>query len=280
MSGGITYSGNVVQNEASGGNGAEAVEIPFSDGNFLQRAANKKPQSTLDYLRSTVSGFVDGTYSWPFDYTLCLHWIAGTAGFYGGGIQSVCNQQTQRIYNVAQAAGSAIYYLIFRGLLWKLFNNEDARLVVRRELDQVDITQQLSDRLPGLLHGGSRMVGRYMSGAAFTAWMQSGGRVKGQASRGAAAAIIGFNFLAVNWGAALHVALKHGDAIDVVQIFISMITGDPDHRLSDEDYKELFETAQKLADVVLQDPKNAEDFAQYKEFIEKFLQFGRSGGQS
>lgn len=279
MTGGITYSGNVVQSESSGGNSAEAVEIPFSDKNFLQRAANKKPPSTLDYLKSTVSGFVDGTYSWPFDYTLCLHWIAGSAGFYGGQIQSICIQQGKQIWAAMKAAGNAIYYLIFRGLLWKLLNNQDARLVVRRELDQIDVTEQLTNRLPSLLHGGSRFVGRYMSGTAFTAWMQSGGRIKGQASRGASAAIVGFNLLAVSWGSALHVSLKHGDAIDVVQIFISMITGDPDHRLSDEEYTELWNTAKQLADTVIQDPKNAEDFEQYKEFIERFLSFGLSGGK-
>ncbi|MCF1463894.1 hypothetical protein FS827_21540 [Agrobacterium vitis] len=279
MTGGITYSGNVVQSERSDGNIAESVEIPFSDKNFLQRAANKKPQSTLEYLRSTVSGFAAGTYSWPFDYTLCLNWIAGTAGFYGGQIKILCDKQTKIILNVASAAQTATYYMIFRGLLWKLLNNEDARQLVKKELDQLDIVGQLANRLPDVLHYGSRMVGRFMSGMAFTEWMESGGTLRGRASKGASVAISTFNLLAATWGAALHASLKHGDAIDVVQIFISIITGDPDHKLSSSEYTELFKTAKELAEAALEDPKNAEDFKNYQQFIKNWLHFGASGGK-
>ncbi len=279
MSGGITFSGRVVYGDESSDDGAESIEIHFDDKKFLQKAANKKPQSTLEYLRSTVAAFSEGTYSWPFDYTLCLHWIAGTAGFYGGDIKSVCDHQTRRIVGVFQAALTVTYYLVFRGLLFKLLTNEHARLLVKKTVEHSDLSERLYDRLPNLLHGASKSVGRYMSGMAFTDWMQSGGKLKGQAPKGVSFAIAMFNLLAVNWGAALHVVLKHGDAIDIVQIFAAMITGDPDYRLTDEDFSELFNTARELADNIMKDSENEEDYKVYRDFMDSIIKFGESGGK-
>jgi hypothetical protein len=279
MAGGITFGGQVVHSSEGGDDSSKKIEIPFSDPNFLQKAANKKPQSTFDYLSSIISGFAEGAYSWPFDFSLCLHWIAGSAGFYGGQIKTNCDYHRDRIISLMSQAGSLTYYLIVRGILWKLLNNEQARQIIKKELGDLEIADEFMNRLPNLLHSGSRMTGRYLSGKAFTEWMESGGRIKGKASKGKSLAIGTFNFFALCWGASLHASIKNPRDFDVITIFVSIITGDPNYQLSDEEYKALYRIAMRASEAALSTVDNQKDYQTYKEFIQVLIRFGRTGGK-
>ena len=250
--------------------------LDTSDPRFLAAAAENP--GLLDHLGSVVSGFSAGAYSWPFDYTLCLHWIAGTAGVYGRQVQRTCNHHTMRITTVLGHAGRLAFYLVFRGMLAKMLGNEAALHALREAISRVS-GEQASElfvrHLPRMTESTARLAGRMMSGAAFTAWMQTGGRIA-TAPRGQAIGIASFNFVALLWGSALHVSLEHRD-IDLVSIFACWLTGDPHFQLSSEQYAAVVRAVQSVEPSILASGDQG-DFENYRAVMDLLVRFGQSGG--
>ena len=260
--GGITYDGTVVQAPPSGDNKAQAVEIPFSDPNFLPKAANKKPQGALETANSIVGGFLSGLYSWPFDWTLCIHWILGTAGFYGPRIKGVCDDQTQRILVIRDFALSHRGYVTFRVLIDLMMNSATAR---------EKIFQGTGGKVP-------RIAGRMLSGSLFSAWMASGGRYGAKVNSGKKYGIAFANFIISSWGSCIHVSLKHRE-FDLRQLIISILTGNPDDSSSSEEYKNFLNDLDTIAKERMESGLDAEDYALYKEFMNIMFKFGQNGGK-
>lgn len=246
--------------------------VDDADPRFLQRLSRQP--GTLEVLGNLITGFAEGAYSWPYDWTLCMHWIAGTAGYYGSRVQDTCNRHTNRIVSTVGQSARLAYYLFFRGLLMKLAGNsavqEGARLAIR----QVD-WDLLLRTLPPLAHAGSRYAGRSMTGSAFTAWMASGGRISA-APRGRAIGVASFNFVALLWGSALHVSLENPGPFDIIGILACWLTGDPTYRLTDDQYKTAFEIVMMAEESFL--GADQDDYASFRAVLDILLRFGRSGG--
>lgn len=234
----------------------------MSETELLEKASDEGP-GILESIGAAVTGFAVGAYSWPFDYTLCLHWMAGTAGIYGSSMKATCDYHTQRILMILDAAKTAAYYLIFRGMLLDILGNPQGRQLTGEVLSNIS---------------PSRMAGRFASGAAFTAWMQSGGRIGAAASQGKRLGIVSFNFLAVSWGSAVHVSCKSPAGIDLVSIFVNWLTGDPNVRLSDDQYRALFSAAYEASQNALSDADRS-DYENFRYVIEQLAHFARQGGK-
>ena len=102
---------------------------------FLERVA--EDPSMLEHVANVVGGLGQGLASWPFDFTLCLHWIAGTQGLYGARVQATCNRHTHRILTVVRFSLQAAHYLIFKGILFKVLGNETALRLMHRSISSV-----------------------------------------------------------------------------------------------------------------------------------------------
>lgn len=260
---------------------AEGLTLPgnlvgYDEPDFLEQAAREP--GMLDYVGEVISGFVAGAYSWPFDYTLCLHWIVGSTGLYGPRVQDTCERHANRIISILDLSGRVTYYLIFRGMLIKALGDENARRAMGEALSRVsgeDAARVFMDHLPELTHSASRFIGRTMTGAAFTAWMQTGGRIGRAVGMGRRVGIASFNFIALLWGAALHASLKHPGDFDIVSVMVSWLTGDPNFHLSQEAYTELYRAAMAVSEAAGVDPG---DFENYREVMNTLHRFGRTGG--
>ncbi|MEM9457622.1 MAG: hypothetical protein AAGF11_25815 [Myxococcota bacterium] len=254
--------------------------VAYDDPEFLEKAAGEP--STLDYLGQVISGLAEGAYSWPFDYTLCLHWIAGTSGLYGSRIQDTCNRHTHRILTILNHSIQLTYYLIFRGILFEVLGDENAQRAMRESISRVsgeDAANAFMDRLPQLTHSAARFAGRSATGAAFTAWMQTGGRIGRAVSRGRRVGIASFNFVALLWGSALHVSLKSPGNFDLISIMVCWLTGDPNFRLNNEEYMALYRAVMAVGDQVLDSTTDQGDYENYREVMQLLLRFGRTGGE-
>lgn len=253
--------------------------VDTSDPQFLERAA--EDPGILDYLGSVISGFSAGAYSWPFDYTLCLNWIAGSAGLYGERVQGTCEYHRTRIITILDHSAQLSYYLILKGMLFRLLGDETALRAMRAAISRVSgeqAAQAFVDRLPHLAHSTARFAGRSMTGAAFTAWMQTGGRIGRAVGTGRRIGIASFNFVALLWGSALHVSLKSPGSFDLISVFFCWITGDPNFRLSNDDYIALYRTVMSVGEQVLDSTTDAGDYENYQAVMGLLLRFGWSGG--
>ncbi|WP_179381617.1 hypothetical protein [Jannaschia marina] len=278
---GITFDGEVVSGGGDGENEALEIEIPDTDPDFLIQAANKNPPSAWERIRAMISGAAEGAYSWPFDYTLCVHWILGHAGFYGARVQQNCFYHRDRILDVLGAGVRVIYYLIFRGLLWRLLTNETAQNAARDHMlpeDREAFDRALDRAIPDE-ERRAQIVGRYASGQFFTRWMQSrirrcgGGNLE---TRG----IAWTNTIMLMWGSAIHASHKHPSDFGIIEIFIAWITGDAEAEIDTETYVTLFRAAQSLTESAEFMDALGPDFELYREFIQALLDFGRAGGRS
>ncbi|MCA9650933.1 MAG: hypothetical protein H6712_13045 [Myxococcales bacterium] len=250
-----------------------------SDPQFLVQTADDP--GILDYVGEAITGFAAGAYSWPFDYTLCLNWIAGSAGFYGERVRSNCDYHRTRIITILDHSAQLTYYLILKGMLFKLLGDETALRAMRTALSRVSgeqAAQAFIDRLPQLTHSAARFAGRSMTGAAFTAWMQTGGRVGRAVSAGRRIGIASFNFVALLWGSALHVSIRSPGSFDLISVFFCWITGDPNFRLSSEEYVAFYRTVMSVGDEILADTGDQADFENYRQVIGLLLRFGWTGG--
>ncbi len=230
----------------------------------LLEKANDEGPGILETVGQAITGFAEGAYSWPFDYTLCLHWIAGSSGVYGSSMKNTCDYHTQRILMVLDAAKSVAYYLIFRGILVDILGNAQGRRLTGEALSHLNV---------------SKIAGRMASGAAFTAWMQTGGRLGAAASRGKKLGITSFNFLAVSWGAAVHVSCKSPSGIDAVSIFVNWLSGDPNIKLPMEQYKKLYMAAYQASQDQALSPADRSDYENFRTVIQTLQQFARQGGK-
>ncbi|KIC48163.1 hypothetical protein [Tateyamaria sp. ANG-S1] len=278
---GIAYNGDVLTGAGGGEDEALEIEIPDDDPNFLVQAANKNPPSAWERFRAIVGGAAEGAYSWPFDYTLCVHWIVGMAGFYGPRVQQNCIYHRDRILDVLDAGIRLIYYLVFRGLLWRLLTNETAQNIARDQLSQSDreAFDQALDRAMPNEERRAQIAGRFASGHFFTRWMRSRIRRRGGGQieqRG-----IGWtNFIMLTWGSAIHASHNHPSNFGIIEIFIAWITGDADAGLDNETYVALFRAAQTLTENAAFIDELGPDFELYREFIQALLDFGLGGGQN
>jgi len=277
---GIAYNGDVLTGAGGSEDEALEIEIPDDDPNFLVQAANKNPPSAWERFRAIVGGAAEGAYSWPFDYTLCVHWIVGMAGFYGPRVQKNRIYHQERILEVLVAGLRVVYYLIFRGLLWRLLTNETAQNLAFEQMSQQD--REAFDRAIRSVVPESSTVaqtaGRYASGQFFTRWMQTRIRRRGGGSieeRG----ITWVNFIMLSWGSAIHASHKHPTDFGIIEIFIAWITGDTEHSIDTEAYSAVFRAAQALTENEEFMSALGPDHELYTEFIQAVLDFGRSGGR-
>lgn len=280
MQDGIAYNGMIIVGGAAHEDDAFEIEIPDTSPNFLVQAANKNPASAWERIRELVSSVADGAYSWPFDYTLCVHWILGLAGFYGSRVQRTCAYHRDRILDVLGAGARVIYYLIFRGLLWRLLTNETAQNIARDQLSSLE-REAFDNALRRVVPDGAKsaqIASRYASGQFFTRWMQTRVRRRGGGSlevRGMAWT----NTIMLMWGSAVHASINNPGDFGIIEIFISWITGDADHQVDAETYTALFRAAESLTENVQFVDALGEDYQLYREFIQSLLDFGRAGGR-
>ncbi|MDD7973802.1 hypothetical protein [Roseinatronobacter alkalisoli] len=256
------------------------MEIPDTSETFLLQAANKNSHSALDQAREIVAGLGRGAYSWPYDYTVGIHWVVAHAGIYGPRAQQNAFYHRDRILKVLGAGVRVIYYLVFRGLLWRLLTNETAQNLAREQLGQAD--REAFDRaIDSILPSGAlaaQMAGRYASGEFFRRWMETrvrragGGRLE---TRGAAWT----NMIILFWGSAVHSSVKNPTNFGIIEIFIAWITGDTDHQIDTEAYVAVFRAAQALTENASFMDALGSDFELYREFIQAVLDFGSSGGR-
>ncbi|WP_421701856.1 hypothetical protein [Aliiroseovarius sp.] len=278
---GIAYNGEIVLGGGQADDEALQIEIDAGDPDFLVAAANKNPQTAWERFQAIVGGTAEGAYSWPFDYTLCIHWVVGHAGFYGPHVQQNCFYHRDRILGVLGAGVRVIYYLIFRGLLWRLLTNETAQNLARDHLSEADrnLFNDAIDRAVPDEARRAQIVGRYASGQFFTRWMKSRIRRRGGGSlemRGVAWT----NTIMLMWGSAIHASINHPSNFGIIEIFISWITGDADHSIDSDTYVSLFRVAQTLTENAEFMDALGDDFVLYREFIQALLDFGSSGGRS
>lgn len=257
------------------------IEIPADDPSFLPRVAQKNPPSALERARSILGSFAEGAYSWPFDYTLGIHWAVGMTGFYGAAVRQNCVYHGQRVSSLLRAGLRVAYYLVFRGLLWRLMSNETAQNLASEALDAADrerLMEDLTRSLPDIENAGAQFAGRFASGAFFNRWMQS--RVRGaQLGRAQGAASVGLmtgNFIILMWGSAIHSSIRHPGDFGIIEIFVAMINGDASYTIDSETYTEIFRLASQLE----QNPAFAdalgEDYELYREFLGHLLEFHES----
>jgi len=238
----------------------------------------------LEIIEQGVRGFAAGAYSWPFDYMLCMQWIVGATGTYGSKFKKICDTHRARILWVLDKSLTVAYYLIFRGILAKILGNEKAREAIGSFISNLSGKQAgdaFMNNLPQITYTTSRIAGRMATGMAFTAWMQSGGRLgkRGRGSKGRNMGIAGFNFLALLWGSALHVSAKSPSNISLVSMFVSWITGDPNYKMTATQYRDLFRAVQNVrgAEVFTSDADRA-DYENFRDAMQTLLHFARKGG--
>lgn len=323
MTGGVTVSGDIVFADASEGNPALEIEIEFEDENFLPRVANKNPVEAVEALaeedgalENAIKGFLEGAYSWPFDYTLGIHWVAACSGLYGSQIQANAFYHGDRILTVLNAARLAVYYLIFKGLLFKFFNsgvlssmddleldfdlNEDGA-DLRLDTDRVDIDvhadreaveraareawNEFQKHMPNMnqtSNSVSRIAGRKASGSFFTKWMQN--RI-GRLTRNRSARTQRIGKKGIGWtntallsiGSAVHTSHKNPMNLDLVKIFIGWISGDHEFEITNEEYSAMFRSAMNLADALGDSLSDSDDYKLYVEFVQEV--FGLMEGE-
>lgn len=278
--GGITYGGEVVQSSPAGDDATRAIEIPFDDENFLVKATSKNPPSIFELIRSTLGNIAEGAYSWPFDYTLCIHWIAGNAGLYGPRVKRNCDYHRDRVLAILDAGRMVIYYLIFRGILWKIATNETTQSMIGDALDaegRQALAEQLQRQLPNLAGSAERAAGRYASGMFFSRWMQS--RVRGRGGGKTEQRVLGgVNFIMLLWGSAIHTSIKHPGDFGLIEIFVGWINGDSEYQVPAELYAEIFRTAQRMSEA-LSPETLGEDYQLYREVLDQVAEFARRGGR-
>lgn len=279
--GGITYAGDVVQNAPAGDDATRSIEIPFEDENFLVKATSKNPPSIYDSIRSTLGNLAEGAYSWPFDYTLCIHWIAGRAGLYGPRVKRNCDYHMDRVLTVLGAGRTVIYYLIFRGILWKIATNETTQSMIGDALGPEGrnrLSEELQRQIPNIAGAAEKSMGRYASGMFFSRWMES--RVKGRGGGKTELRVLGgLNFVMLLWGSAIHTSIKHPGDLGLIEIFVGWINGDSEYQVPAELYAEIFRTAQSMSEM-LSPEALGEDYDLYREVIDQVTEFGRRGGRS
>lgn len=250
--------------------------IDESNPRFLQESATQP--GALESLSAGIAGLAEGAYSWPFDFTLCLHWMAGTAGYYGTRVQGTCNRHTRRIVELFGQSARLAYYLIFRGVLFKVAGSDAGRMILREGLARTSTEgaiDAVARNLPALSRAAARTAGRYVTGTAFTAWMASRGRVAA-APRGRALGVASFNFVALLWGSALHASLENPGSFDIVTVFVSWLTGDPNYRLSDAQYMAIYQAVQAVEESTIGGDR--EDYEAFRAVLDILLRFGRTGG--
>lgn len=275
---GIAYNGEFIQGDADSDDESLHIEIPEDDPNFLVRAANKNPPSAWERARAIIGAAGEGAYSWPFDYTLCIHWILGHAGFYGSRVQENCFYHRDRILAVLEAALRVTYYLIFRQLLWRILNNETAQNIALDQLDEEGL-QRLKDAIGQLSpeeEGIARTAGRYASGQFFTRWMQTRIRKRGGGNL-ETKGIAWTNTVMLAWGSAIHASINHPDDFGLIEIFVAWINGDADFVVSIELYKEIFRAAHELSENPAFQDSLGVDYELYREFISELINLGEAG---
>lgn len=284
--GGVSYGGAIRRDSRARQNDITAdIEIPEDDPNFLPRVAQKNPPEAEERARSVVGSFVDGMYSWPFDYTLGIHWAVGMTGLYGSTVKDNCKYHGNRVLDVLEAGVrgtvSVTYYLIFRGLLWKVMSNETARNLVGETLEQTELEDFYNavDQMLPSMGGMAQTAGRYASGQFFKRWMQS--RVRGAKLgryENAANKTVGLgNFVILSWGSAIHSSIDHPSSFGLIEIFVSWINGDSSYIVGDDIYKELFTLANTMARNPAFSDTLGEDYDLFVEFMEEIVDFGKTG---
>lgn len=277
--GGITYGGDVVENMAAADDASKAVEIPFEDPNFLVRATGKNPPSVYERVTSSLGNIAKGAYSWPFDYTLCIHWIAGNAGLYGPRVQKTCEYHRVRVLSLFEASLRVSYYLIFRGVLWRIVGNENIRSMVGDHLDsegRARLQQEITKRMPGVVGLVEQTAGRWASGSFFGRWMDS--RIKGRGGgKVESGVLVGLNFVMLLWGSAIHASIKHPEEFGLIEIFVAWINGDAEYQMDPESYREIFKMAQEMSEHLTPDVLG-DDYELYQLVMREVIGFGRRGG--
>lgn len=280
MQDGIAFNGEIITGGGSVEDESFNVEIPDDDPNFLVRAANKNSPTALEKINAMMGGFIGGAYSWPFDYTLCIHWILGSTGFYGPRVQKNCIYHRERILEILGAGANVIYYLIFRGILWKILNNETAQNIIVDQLGRSGIESfgDILDRAIPKSETGAQIAGRYASGKFFTRWMQS--RVRRRGGGNFKVGSVGWlNFVMLSWGSAIHASHNHPTEFGLIEIFIAWITGDSNHKIDSEVYVAVFKAAQEISTNAEFIDNLGDDYELYQKFIQALLDFGSSGGK-
>ncbi len=277
--GGITYGGEVVQNAPTGDDATRGIEIPFEDENFLVKATSKNPPSIYDHVTSTLGNLAKGAYSWPFDYTLCIHWIAGNAGLYGPRVQQTCQYHADRVLSLVEAALRISYYFIFRGVLWRIAGSETMRSMVADSLDsegRAALQREIANRLPEIQGRVEQATGRWVSGSFFGRWMDS--RIKGRGGgRVESGVLVATNFLMLLWGSAIHASIKHPGNFGVIEIFVAWINGDAEYQVDSDTYRAIFQMAQEMSEH-LSAENLGEDYDLYLTVLREVMGFAQAGG--
>lgn len=204
MTEGITRAGEFASSDGPTPN--EAIELVCTDPNFLEKAADKKPNAVIRA--------VQGAYSHPRDWWVGILWCNMAVGMFGGEAQTRARGWGRDLRTI----------LVFAE------NNPSlaAGIVGLHTRHKASSSPEFYGRL---------------AGGAFTNYASTGGRIGGRILNLGVKGKVGrtlTNFFLASLGAAI-LTVKYG-ARDIASVMDSMLTGNYRSGLDNNQYKEMFRT--------------------------------------
>jgi hypothetical protein len=199
MAGGITYGGDYVT--ASGKTPQETIEFVCTDPKFLEKAAAKKPNAVVRFLK--------GAYSHPRDWWVGIIWCFMSLGTFGGDAKRRADEWGRDLETLIQ------------------FARKNPKLAYRL----------ISVYLKNQVQNSPEFYGR-LAGGMFTNYASRGGRLGSRLGTGMKVASMTANFILATTGAMI-LSVKYGGK-DIISIFDAAINGDYLPDLSSQQYKEIF----------------------------------------
>lgn len=227
----------------------------------------QRPDDSL-LLDNPVVAFAKGAYSFPFDWTLALHWTLGMQGVYGADMQQRCRSLghvMDAMINLARA-GLPATYQITAAVLNYIVRDELTRCVA------FDAALQRIDRKKAMLGAGnaaSALAGRF-AGGMFTLYASTGGRF-GQAARTGPQryGFIASNLVLASTGAIIKLAIKtRGAGVTVVDMALAILAGTSQTLFTNEQWKAIFRAYQNCTL-----PSNAEDQDSFKRLFDALHEY-------
>lgn len=234
---------------------------------------NQRPDDSL-LLDNPVVAFARGAYSFPFDWTLALHWTLGMQGVYGTEMQRRCQNLGHVMDAMVHVArvGMPATYQITAAVLNYIFRNELTRCLA------LDAAMQRIDRgkaLYGAGNAASGVAGRF-AGGMFTLYASTGGRF-GQAARTGPQryGFVASNLVLASTGAIIKLAIKtRGAGVTVVDMALAILAGTSQSLFSNEQWKAIFRAYQTCTL-----PANAEDQESFRQIFDALHQYSQEARQ-
>lgn len=267
MAGGITFDGRYVSNQSNGSNLAGNIELHDNDPNFVERAAQRKPESFIDPFVDWIDEADKALFArYGQDWWTGVLYIPARKGLMGPTAKRNMVFHGDRVYYVISSAyknKERIYKLVTLFLSLAYGGNEKYEQILSCVAQHPEVEKKL-DVVGSKVRQGVGNVGlgfaKRMLGGAFVSYAVRGGKygnkMLGGKKKAVGIAQIPVNMIAATWGSWIRMStnISAGAGLSIFQLVNSMLTGSNDgFDLDTEDMRTVIETAEKCGIINEQD---------------------------